>query len=597
MKVSTGTLMPIQFQLRKFFEMKNVFKTVMENTNNIANENCLNHFINGTLWKSKLSAFTAVQIVIPYHLYADETQINNALGTHCSPGLENCVYYSFPTIPAQFTSRLQNIFVAMLSSAADTKKFGPDACFGQLVQELNNLAQQGIKINVEGEEKTIFFVLGLFLGDNAALNSILGFNPCSSTVFCKHCRLTKNETQKATTEVVSMIRNEENYEEDLLMDDEFKTGVKWNSIFNSIFLFHVTHSAGVDIMHDINEGILRYNMSSIIRSFTSRKIFKLKTLNDRKRNFVYGHPDSGNRSEVDLKQKHLKKAKLTMTASEMMTFFQIFPFLVGDLIDPNDETWLFYLKTVEVVDLVYQTSYTETDLIKLQNSIAEMNSSYIKLFNQTLKPKHHFLTHYPRLIREFGPLRYISSIRYEAKHRIVKKYTKNTESRKNISYSIGRKLQYEFAKTVTTAENLQNILIYKHPSVITLSTQSYFSKIESSDKLNEIAQIEISDVTSLELNGIIFSQNRYIPKKSESGEITVWNILNILVVPQREAYLLCRIHSRAVWCPHYACFEITELISDETIILEDVGDLLKVHVLPVFIYSFKGKKMFRPRYY
>lgn len=171
----------------------------------------------------------------------------------------------------------------------------------------------------------------------------------------------------------------------------------------------------------------------------------------------------------------------------------------------------------------------------------------------TLKPKHHFLTHYPTLIRAFGPLRYISSLRYEAKHRIIKKYTKNTESRKNISYSICLKLRYDFAKIITTSDSLQDKIkiSYKHSREITLSSQEYFKDIECSNNLSGMAQSKIYEIHNLEMNGILFSTDLFIPKRNESGEITVWKICNIFVSPGNEAHLLCRKYSKGVWLPHY----------------------------------------------
>lgn len=574
----------------------------MDHTNKIRSANVLNHFINGTLWKTKLEAYGEDQIVFPFHLYSDDTQLNGLLGTHCAPGLEDCVYYSFPTIPSQYASRLKNIHPAMFTSTADTKQFGPDTCFEPLVHEINTLARTGVPITINGEEKTVFFVLGLFLGDNASLNSILGFCGFSSSVFCKHCRLNASETQKATIEDPSMIRNEENYDEDVSVENKKETGIKRNSIFNTIYLFHVTHSAGVDIMHDLSEGVLRYNMCSIILYFIKKKIFTLKTLNDRKRTFNYDYPDRGNKS-VNIKVEKLKKGKVQMSASEMMTFFSNFGFLVGDLIPSNDNVWKFFLKTVEVVDLVYLTSYTDTDLLNLKNSISEMNNMYIRLFKKTLKPKHHNLTHYPRLTRKFGPLRFISSLRYEAKHRIIKKYAKNTESRKNISYSIARKLQYEFANMLITNDCLKDKLDYsldKQTCSITLSSQNFFAYIEKSNLLLEIAHIDMLEAENFTLNGIFFTNNLFIPQTSATQEINILQIQKILLLTrdgQKYPYLLCKKYSKAIRCAHYASYEITELRSDCAMVVKSASELLESHMLPVSLHYFQGKEMFRLRNY
>lgn len=592
--------MPIRFQIRKFLEGKDVFKTLMDHANKMKNDESISHFTNGSLWKSKLSSFTADQIVIPYHLYNDDTQINNALGTHCKPGLESCVYYNFPTIPPQYASRLNNIFVGMLLSAADIADHGPNCCFEVLVKEINELARDGIKITVDGKEHVVFFVVGLFLGDNANLNKILGFNGFSDTVFCKHCQMSKLETNTATTEDPLLIRTEENYEEDLSKDDPKCTGIKWESIFNTILFFHVIHSAGVDIMHDISEGVLRYNMCAIILYFVKNKIFTLKTLNDRKNNFTYDYPDRGNRTS-NIARKHINKKKLKMTASEMMTFVHNFGFLIGDLVSSDDKVWKFFLKTLEVVDLVWRTSYNEADLLQLKTSISEMNQMYKTIFNETLKPKHHHLTHYPRLIPMVGPLRYISSLRFEAKHRMVKKYTKNTESRKNISYSIGRKLQYDYANMLLNCDDgwLKDKLEYTGEKIrLVLSKQPFFGSIEQSPVLNEIANIELLEIQSLVMNGIFFESGLFIPQRNDNDEIEVLKIDKILLLERKQCpYLLCEWYSKTIWCPHYASYETTEFNSIQKVVLMSVTELLEGHTLPVSLHTFRGKEMFRLRNY
>lgn len=589
--------MPIKFQIKKFLEQADNFNTIAENMNKIRSQNSLNHFINGALWKSKLSAFSEDQIVIPYHLYCDEAQMNNVLGTHCIPGLQNCVYFSFPTTPVQYASRLQNIFVGMLSCANHTKIFGADACFEHLISELNSLAQEGIEITVDGKKETVHFVLGLFLGDNASLNNILGFCTFSSTFFCKHCRLEKQQTQTATVEITSEIRNVENYEEDLATADEKQTGIIRRSRFNDIYLFHVVHSAGVDVMHDLSEGVLRYHMCSIIRHFVKKKVFTLKTLNSRKRNFAYNYADRGNKSS-DITMTNLRKGRIPMTASEMMTFVQNFGFLVGDLVPAENEVWKFYLKTVEVVDLVYLTSYTDFDLVKLKNSISEMNGMYQSIFEKTLKPKHHILTHYPRLTKLFGPLRFISSLRYEAKHRLLKKYSKNTESRRNLSYSIGRKVQYSFANDINAQDGLKDKLEYQKPKKIMLSSQGYFNRIENSMVLDGLSHSQTMEVETLTMNGIHFSNELLVPEMDDTNMAKLLKIRKIFVFSengQYHPYLLCSRYSYSVPCTHYAGYEITELNPGRELLLKSVRDLLETHLLPISTYSFNGKEVFRLR--
>lgn len=113
-KPMTTVLMPIAFQLKAFLELPNVFHQILKNTEDIRSQNKLNHFITGNLWKEKLKNYGDDEIVIPYNFYVDGAQLNNSLGPHTAKGLENFNYITLPTIPAEYQSRLENIFVASL---------------------------------------------------------------------------------------------------------------------------------------------------------------------------------------------------------------------------------------------------------------------------------------------------------------------------------------------------------------------------------------------------------------------------------------------------------------------------------------------------
>lgn len=113
-KPITTILMPLAFNLKSFLELPGVFKQILKNTEDIIAENKLNHFINGKLWKEKIKSYKNDDIVIPYHFYVDGAQLNNALGSHSAKGLENFNYITLPTVPTQYQSRLENIFVGSL---------------------------------------------------------------------------------------------------------------------------------------------------------------------------------------------------------------------------------------------------------------------------------------------------------------------------------------------------------------------------------------------------------------------------------------------------------------------------------------------------
>jgi len=246
------------------------------------------------------------------------------------------------------------------------------------------------------------------------------------------------------TEVIDSLRNKRNYDEDVAKHDFKQTGISEDSIFNTISSFHVVENYAVDMMHDLFKGICVYTMNHVILRLIDLGYFNLETVSNRKQCFNYGNTEIGNISPP-LKLKNLKNIKFKMTAREMQTFIHFFPLIIGDLVPKNDLTWIFFINFVELIDLLLLPSFDNCSILKLQEHIEYNNKTYVELFNDNLKPKHHFLTHYCNIIQQSGPLRYLWSYNFESKHRQLKTYTKNITSRINVPISLGIKYSLIFS--------------------------------------------------------------------------------------------------------------------------------------------------------
>lgn len=136
--------------------------------------------------------------------------------------------------------------------------------------------------------------------------------------------------------------------------------------------------------------------------------------------------------------------------------------MVGDLIPDEDEVWSFYLVLLKIIDILLSYKFTESTISYLKQLIIQHNSLYLRLFNDTLKPKHHFLIHYPTVIQHSGPPRHYWCFRFEGKHRELKMYARSTSSRRNITLTLAKKFQFKFAHTLLQP-NTQNLeFLTKH---------------------------------------------------------------------------------------------------------------------------------------
>lgn len=80
----------------------------------------------------------------------------------------------------------------------------------------------------------------------------------------------------------------------------------------------------------------------------------------------------------------------------------------------------------------------------------------MEIFKEPLKPKFHFLVHYPTIIERNGPIYAISCLRFEAKHKEFKEYARVVRPRRNICYTLAQRHQLSFATKLQVRKGFQN---------------------------------------------------------------------------------------------------------------------------------------------
>ncbi|XP_031359139.1 uncharacterized protein LOC116182736 [Photinus pyralis] len=411
----------------------------------------------GNVWK-QMKVHHKDKNMFPLYLYFDDFESCNPLGSKSGIHKIGAVYISLAGVPPLYSSTLDNILLAQLFYSSDRTEFGNKKVFTNLIQELKYLETNGICVSTKSGKYQIYFTLFAILGDNLGLNAILGFNESfNSTYFCRICKMSKDITQCSSSLDMSLIRNPINYEEDA---SSLSFGIKEPCIWNELCCFHVTVQISCDVMHDLLEGTLRYEMAYIINKLINRKYITLPHLNERIKYFKICEADRGN-PIPEIKNEHLKKNYITMSASEMLAFVTYFGMIVGDLIPQDDEVWLFYLLTNEIVNILFSKTISKKTVVYLQTLLEEHHVLYSELFNTTLKPKHHILLHYPSLILNIGLPTNLWTMRFEGYHKILKSIANSITSRKNILLSLSIKNQLRLSYKILAKEGFSANVQYK----------------------------------------------------------------------------------------------------------------------------------------
>lgn len=120
------------------------------------------------------------------------------------------------------------------------------------------------------------------------------------------------------------------------------------------------------------------------------------------------------------------------------------PFILFPFKNQLKTIWLAVESMLQIVQILLSDEINDEDLKRLSNVITVHLECYQNVFGQTLKPKHHFLLHYVRVIQLMGPVVKFWALRMESKHQFFKREIQNTKNFVNIKKSLAYKHQEHF---------------------------------------------------------------------------------------------------------------------------------------------------------
>ncbi|XP_036342990.1 uncharacterized protein LOC118752243 [Rhagoletis pomonella] len=326
---------------------------------------------------------------------------------------------------------------------------------------------------------------------------------------------------------------------------------------NSLQSFHFVENISFDIMHDLFEGVCSYDICQVLLSLIKEKVLTLETINSKKRLFPYGEMELSNMS-ANITIGCLQKNKLKMTASEMICFATYLPLMIGDLIPPGNRFWDLVIVLSKTVDLLLVDQFEEEDIHTLTTLIESHHTIYIDLYGD-LKPKHHFMVHYPRAIRQCGPLKFMWAMRYEAKHKEMKIYTHSITSRLNIEKTISIKSAYKFASCLVQHSKGLPKPFDPDEFKITDITNHYLHRILAHVLYN------LNLKTVLLAHTIVYKNTKYKQKNYlgilEKHVITFFKII-FFILCENEVLVICSKLRESSFDEHFVSYELKHIKED-----------------------------------
>ncbi|CAG5096831.1 Protein of unknown function [Cotesia congregata] len=156
--------------------------------------------------------------------------------------------------------------------------------------------------------------------------------------------------------------------------------------------------------------------------------------------------------------KFITEKYLKVSAAEALCVICNIGVLIGHFIPVDDLHWKLYIYLIDIIDIVTSTIIHDDLCDYLQRQISEYLRLLTSLFPNCMKPKHHFLLHYSRVMKLMGPLWNLNTMRAESKNKEAKVDARTAVIRRSICKTIAIKhqlhLSYRFAL------NHQNVCKY-----------------------------------------------------------------------------------------------------------------------------------------
>ncbi|XP_024879532.1 uncharacterized protein LOC112459585 [Temnothorax curvispinosus] len=308
-------------------------------------------------------------------------------------------------------------------------------------------------------------------------------------------------------------------------------------------------------------GVCQYSMKFILFSLIKTyKLIPLPLLRTKLNAFDYGC-DSISKPSATISIEG-QQVKYKTSASQMLTLVRYFGLIVGSYVPEDHPVWNFFLLLRRINDRLVNRRVYSDSCDALAYDIEEINRQYLKLSNYTLKPKFHFMIHYPRMMKKFGPLANLSTFRFEARHRFAKMAAHTVAGRVNICKTIALKNQLMLNEVFLKQQKFNRFVWGKRKTVSDeeiSALRGIWDTLPAENNLIAVSWVKIDGIffkPSYNVTVELSEENDYLPKFAEVENIYVMD---------NQVYFICRLFKTLTFNEHYYAYEV--LRTDEKNVL------------------------------
>ncbi|XP_036952445.1 uncharacterized protein LOC119018692 isoform X1 [Acanthopagrus latus] len=531
------------------------------------------------------------ELHIALGLYIDDFELCNPLGTSKKIHKITAVYWVILNLPSKFRSTLHSIHLALLGKTCDVKQFGFEKFFNPLVKDLKSLEQTGVFVQTLDNyvKGSVFCVCA----DNLGAHGLAGFQESFNVKnFCRFCLTNRGEI--ATTAISDFqLRYREQHDTFLLQlcqeNVPHVNGVKSECVLSKhLSNFHPVTGFPPDILHDFFEGVIPVELSLCLKELILKGFFSLERLNSLINSFPYKYSDRLNKPKA-ISKANFEKGSIGGNGHENWSLLRFLPLLIGKSVPEQEPAWEILMDLKEIVEIVVRPVLSEEILNYLEIKLSDHRSLLTATFPAfSLRPKHHFAEHYPYLLRCFGPLVELWTMRFESKHSFFKKTMHDAQNFKNVLLTLSTKHQQMMACLFDSQSLFKSML---HVEKVTdIKTSSLDAPLRAVIKRHYPHLEAVSLSKDIYFHGTRYVVDMILSSGHCSGLPEFYKIVTIIVNPEKAAFVVKKLTSW--YLEHFRSYELMESIY-ANIEIFDPQALNDYH--PLVSYTVGGRVLVTPK--
>ncbi|CAN7944385.1 unnamed protein product, partial [Ixodes hexagonus] len=271
------------------------------------------------------------------------------------------------------------------------------------------------------------------------------------------------------------------------------------------------------------------------------------------------------------------------SAAEKLCLFRFLSLLIGDVVPKDNDAYSVYLALRRIVDIVCAPQLTTNTIPYLRVLVSDFYSAFTEVFpDASVIPKMHYLIHYPRLIRLYGPLSKLSSMRFEAKHQYFKSLARKTRNFTNI------------CRTLSTRHQLYEMYHLSQPKdKITTSgcKQVPFEELPEllQDRLQELDHwsVQVTTVNSVTMSQRTFRKECVLPLTAFDDDLPDFAEVTMIVICNEKVFIFATILQTRFFDDHFHAYVVD--YTTHAVVIEDYHHKSEFHHL-LSVYRLSNKR-------